>query len=310
MKEKYESSIDSNKNTIPEKYKNIFNSKKFVVAFFLFPAVFFCLLYLFSPIPISTYYSLFQWDGMGEKIFNGLGNWMELATDEIFWLALGNNIKLIAFSIVVQIPIALLLAVMLTRGFKGADFLKTVYFIPLLMSAVAIAILWNYVFDPNFGVFNSFLKLLDLGPINWLGNPDIALYAVISAVSWRYIPFYMILFIAAIVGIPEDLYEASKIDGATEWEKFRYITLPLLKPTIINAAVLILVGSLKYFGIVFAMTGGGPNHASELMATYMYKNAFQNFRMGYGSTIAVALFVIAFVTSLLFMNATKDDIRN
>ena len=290
--------------------KKLLNSKKFIVSFFLFPAVVFCLLYLFLPIPISAYYSLFKWDGVGEKIFRGLQNWGELMTDGVFWLSLGNNIKLIFFSIIVQIPIALLLAVILTRGFKGAKFLKTVYFIPLLMSAVAIAILWNYVFDPNFGVLNSFLQLFDIGPINWLGNPDVALYAIISAVSWRYIPFYMILFIAAIVGIPQSLYEAAKIDGATEWEKFKYITLPLLKPTVINAVVLILVGSLKYFGIVFAMTGGGPNHASELMATYMYKSAFQSFRMGYGSTIAVALFAIALVTSLLFMNATKEDIRN
>ena len=290
--------------------QKLFNSKKFIVSVFLLPAVVFCLLYLVLPIPISTYYSLFKWDGVGEKVFQGLQNWGELMGDDIFWLSLFNNVKLIFFSIIVQIPIALFLAVVLTRGFKGSDFLKTVYFIPLLMSAVAIAILWNYVFDPNFGALNSFLKLFGIGPINWLGNQDIALYAVISAVSWRYIPFYMILFIAAIVGIPQSLYEAAKIDGATEWEKFKYITLPLLKPTVINAVVLILVGSLKYFGIVFAMTGGGPNHASELMATYMYKSAFQSFRMGYGSTIAVALFVIALVTSLLFMNATKDDIRN
>ena len=175
------------------------------------------------------------------------------------------------------------------------------------MSSVAVATLWSNIYDPNFGLLNMFLQTIGFDNlfIDYLGNPKLALYSVIVAINWRFIPFYMILFLAAIKNIPEELYEASRVDGASKWENFRYITLPLLRPTIINASVLSLVGSLKFFDIVYVLTGGGPNNASELMATYMYKNAFNRLRMGYGSTIALALFIIAFTFSIIFMKATR-----
>ncbi|MTI59345.1 MAG: sugar ABC transporter permease [Firmicutes bacterium] len=287
-------------------------TNKLTIFLFLLPALLIFSLYMVASIPLSAYYSLFQWEGFGDKVFLGLNNWIELIHDQIFIRALGNNFKLVVLSMLGQLPIALILAIFLSKKSKITDFLKTVYFIPLLMSSVAVATLWSNIFDPNFGLLNMFFQAIGFNNlfIDYLGSPRLALYSVVITINWRYIPFYMILFIAAIKNIPDELYEAAEVDGATGFKAFFHITLPLLRPTIINASVLSLVGSLKFFDIVYVLTGGGPSHSSELMATYMYKSAFNDFRMGYGSTIALALFIIAFVLSLLFMFITKRGDQN
>ncbi|QTL99044.1 ABC transporter permease subunit [Iocasia frigidifontis] len=287
--------------------KNLIHSKKFVVFIFLLPASFFCIIYLVAPIPLSAYYSFLEWDGMGKGFFIGWQNWTKLIHDEIFWVSVANNFKLVFLSLIVQIPMAILLALFLSSKLRGTKIFKTIFFVPMLLSSVAVAFLWRYMYDPNFGLINNFLNLIGLNKwaLSWLGNPDIAFYSVVAPVSWRFIPLYMIIFMAAISGIPEQLYEAAKIDGANSLQVFWRITLPLLRPTIISAAVLIIVGSLKYFAMIFALTGGGPNHASELMATYMYTKAFTELRMGYGSTISLALFIIAFVVSIVFLYITN-----
>ncbi|RCW61889.1 carbohydrate ABC transporter permease [Halanaerobium sp. ST460_2HS_T2] len=284
---------------------------KLTIFIFLLPALLIFSLYMVAPIPLSAFYSFFRWKGFGERVFVGLNNWIELIGDGIFHKALFNNFKLVFLSLFGQLPIALGLAILLAKKTKTTDILKTIYFVPLLMSSVAVATLWSNIYDPNFGLLNMFLQTIGFENlfIDYLGNPKLALYSVIVAINWRYIPFYMILFLAAIKNIPDELYEASRVDGASKWENFRYITLPLLRPTIINASVLSLVGSLKFFDIVYVLTGGGPNNASELMATYMYKNAFNSLRMGYGSTIALALFIIAFTFSIIFMKVTKKGAK-
>ena len=290
------------------KLKQLLRSDKVAAFVFLAPALFFFGLYMIAPVPMSTYYSLHRWSGIGEKIYIGLQNWGELIKDPIFWLSFKNNLKLVVVSIGTQLPVALLLAVFLSsKTTRLAGLFKTIYFIPLLFSSVAIGVMWRYIYDTNFGLVNVFLRNVGLfsWAKDWLGDPKLALYSVMVAINWRFIPFYMILFLAAIVAIPEELFEAAMIDGAKGIQVFRHITLPMLRPTIINAAVLSLVGALKFFDIIFAMTGGGPHHASELMATYMYNRSFVDFRMGYGSTVAVAIFLIAMVLSLAFLRFTR-----
>ncbi len=274
---------------------------------FLAPALFFFALYVLAPIPVSFYYSLFRWDGIGERAFIGFQNWKELAQDPIFWRALKNNVTLVVVSLLFQLPMGIALALLLTSRFRWTKLLKTIYVLPYLMSAVAIGMLWRYIYEPTFGLLNMFLEAIGRFSWiqDWLGDPKVVLYSVINAINWQFTPFYMLLFMAALAGIPDELYEAAKIDGASAWNMFWTITLPLLWPTVINAATLSLVGSLKYFDLIHVLSGGGPNHASELMATYMYKRSFQHFRMGYGSTIAVALFTIGFVLSMVFLRTTR-----
>ena len=241
-------------------------------------------------------------------VFIGLKNWRELLNDSIFLNSVLNNFKLVFLSIITQIPIALLLAIFIYKKSRINNLLRTVYFLPQLFSSVAISVLWRYLYDPFFGLINEVLVktgIIDM-PIDFLGSEVLALYATSLAISWRFIPFYMILFSAAINGIPNELYEAARVDGANKFQTFFLITLPMLRSTIINAIVLVLVGSLKYFDIVYVLTEGGPNHASELMATYMYKMSFTRLKMGYGSAVAFALFLIAFSLSLLFLNLTRS----
>lgn len=165
----------------------------------------------------------------------------------------------------------------------------------MMLSSVAIGILWKYVYDPNFGLLNGFLEAVGLGELRraWLGEPGIALYAVIATVSWQYTPLYMLLFSAGLLGIPAELYEAAAIDGASGLQSFWHVTLPMLRGTAVTALTLAVVGSLKYFDLIYVMTEGGPLYSTEVMATYMYRKAFHEFGMGYGSTIAVAMFIAA-----------------
>lgn len=268
-----------------------------IAMIFIAPALLLYTLYVIYPIFQSVLYSLRDWSGIGEGTYIGLDNYREALRDGIFWGAFRNNVILVVASIMIQLPIALLLALMLSTRFPGWRFFRAVYFVPLLLSTVAIGLVWINIYDPVFGLLNGSLRVIGLEGLqqSWLGNETTALPAIIAVVCWQYIPFYMILFIAGLTTIPTDLYEAAKLDGASTWQSFWDITLPLLRGIIRTAAILSLIGSLKFFDLVWVMTGGGPNRSTDLMATYMYERAFASFRMGYGSAIATLLFIFAFV---------------
>ena len=204
-------------------------------------------------------------------------------------------------------PPAIFLAIILTGKIKGKSFLRTVYFAPQIISTVATGYLFYYVYEPTFGLLNQLLRSLGMGwaTRGWLGDPSIALYSVLFVICWKYIGFYMVLFMASIEGIPQELYEAARIDGCTSWQTVRKITLPLLSPTLKTACVLSIVGSIKYFDLIWVMTTGGPARSTELIATYMYKKTFLSWQMGYGAALAFCLFVIAVGLSLLFMGLSK-----
>jgi raffinose/stachyose/melibiose transport system permease protein len=183
-------------------------------------------------------------------------------------------------------------------GKKGYLF-KVVWFIPYLLSSVAIGVLFKYALDANYGIFASISKLFGGGAVDLLGNPRIALYTVIGIVCWQYTPFYMVLYLAAYGTIPVELFEAASIDGAKRSQYFWRVSLPLLRPTVTAGMTLSIIGSLKYFDLVYVMTGGGPGVATELMATYMYKYSFVRFNLGYGSTIASGMFILITLVALI-----------
>ena len=271
---------------------------------FVLPALLVYLFYFIIPIPTSAYYSLFNWNGISPDMqFLGFGNWIALFSDPVFWKSFINNITLVIASILIQLPLALLLALLVSSRFKGNKLFKLLYFVPMMLSAVAIGMTWNFIYEPTYGLLNSLLSGVGLESLTrgWLGDPTLALGAVIVAICWQYIPFYMVIFIAALAGIPREIMDAAHIDGASKVQSFFLITIPLLSNTIKMASVLSLTGSLKYFALIFVMTLGGPNHASELMATYMYKQAFTSFRMGYGSTVAVFIFLISFLLTVIVL---------
>ncbi len=276
---------------------------------FVTPALLIYLFYFIYPIPASAFYSLFKWDGISKlSDFRCMDNWMRLIKDELFWNSFINNITVVVTSLLIHLPFGLGIALLVSSKLVGSRFLKLIYFLPMMLSAVAIGMTWNYIYEPNYGLLNELLKRLGLGSLvsGWLGDSDVALGAVIATMSWQYIPFYMVIFAAGLAGIPGELLESAVIDGANPFQKFVKIILPLLRGTIRTAVVLSLTGSLKYFALVFVMTEGGPNNATELMATYMYKQAFTSFNMGYGSTIALAMFFIAFVLTLFTLRFGRN----
>jgi raffinose/stachyose/melibiose transport system permease protein len=274
----------------------------------LLPTLFFMVVFVAWPILSSFEISFYKWNGI-EPIRTpvGLDNWAHLLNDHIFWRAFGNNLKVVVLSIAIQMPIGMLLAIMLERGGRRFRIFKTVYFFPMLMSSVAIGILFKYIYDPTFGLVTNFLEGVGLDMLvrSWLGDPEVALYSIIAVLCWQFTPFYMILFLAALNGIPEEFRDAALIDGADEGRYYWHIALPLIRGTVRTAVILSLIGSLKYFDLIWVMTEGGPSNSSHVMATYMYKNAFPSFRVGYGSTGASALFIIVMVIALSVLFLTR-----
>lgn len=250
-------------------------------------------IYIVYPICSTFVTSLYEWNGISSvKKFIGFDNWKKLIVDTNFWKAFTNNIKIMVFSILIQIPIGLALATFLDAGGKKLNVFKVIWFLPFLMSSVAIGFLFSYALATTGGIITTISQAFGGGKVDLLGRAPHALYAVIGVIAWEFIPYYMVYFIAGYSNIGHEVYEAAIIDGATRAKYFRHVALPLLKPTIRTACILSLIGSLKYFDLIYVMTGGGPGTASELMATYMYKMSFKHFKMGYGSTAAFGMFIL------------------
>lgn len=269
---------------------------------FMLPVALLLIVFIFYPILDTFNTSLYKWNGISsDKTMIGIGNWMTLIQDMNFWRAFFNNVAIMVLSIIIQIPIGLMLATFLDFGGKKLNVFKVIWFIPLLMSSVAIGFLGTYALATNGGIVSTISKLFGGGNIDLLGNPKLALLTVILVICWQFIPFYMVYFMAGYTGIPYDVFEAARIDGATRGQYFWRIALPLLIPSMKSAAILSMVGSLKYFDLIYVMTGGGPGTSTELMATYMYKQSFKNFNMGYGSAVAGGMFILITVVSLITM---------
>ncbi len=278
---------------------------------FLLPVLIMLGVFLIYPIIQTFVNSTTNWNGISaNKSFIGLYNWNKLIHDSDFWRAFGNNVKVMILSLVIQMPIGILLATFLDAGGRKFNFFKVIWFLPLLMSSVAVGYLFHYALATNNGIITAISQLFGGGKVDLLGNQKTALYAVIGVVCWQFIPFYMVYYMAGYSSISEDLYEASIVDGATRNQYVRKIALPLLVPTIKSAIVMSVTGSLKYFDLVYVMTGGGPGTSTELMATYMYKTSFTTYNMGYGSAIAAGMFILITIIAAVIMrvmNSGGDD---
>lgn len=273
-----------------------------VAIVFLAPVIIMLILYVFYPICETFRVSGYKWNGISANPeFIGLENWKTLLHDEKFWSAFKNNIIVMVLSVAIQIPLGVAMATFIEFAGKKAKVLKVIWFIPMLMSSVAVGFLFTYALATNGGIFSSISHLFGGGNIDLLGNPHTALLTVIGVIAWQFTPFYMVFCLAAYTNISEDVYEAASIDGANKSQYFFNIALPLLKPALRNAAILSMVGSLKYFDLVYVMTSGGPGSSTELMATYMYKLSFAQFNMGYGSAVAGGMFILITLISLATM---------
>jgi raffinose/stachyose/melibiose transport system permease protein len=268
----------------------------------LTPAVALFVLFVLLPICIAAYYGLFNWSGYGPlSDFTGVHNYRLVLSDPVFRGSLLHNVIIAVLSLLVQLPISIALALLLNRRIRGGTFLRLAVFAPYVLSEATTAVLWLLILQPG-GFVDQVMRAVGLGGLihPWLADPAIVLYTLFAVVTWKYIGFGIILLLAGLQGIPAELREAAAIDGASAWQTTRRITLPLLGPTIRIWAFLSIIGSLQLFDIVWIMTIGGPANASSTMVTYMIQNGFRSLEFGYGSAVAVILFVVSFVFALLY----------
>jgi raffinose/stachyose/melibiose transport system permease protein len=290
--------------------KNVM-SNKFVITLYTLPALLLILVLIYIPITLSGYYGLMDWDGIGEMKFIGLENYITLVQDKVFWTSTWHSFQLAIFS-AASLLLYLGISLVLASKIKGSDLLRKIYLIPMLLSSVAIAQLWMKIFDPNNGMANRLLEILGVEntPL-WLADPEIALYSIFIPVIWQYAGFYILIYYAALKNVPDEVIEAAKIDGANALQIAFRIKLPLISGIFKVTIMLAVVGSLKYFDLIYVMTGGGPNGASEVIASYMYKEAFKLNNFGYGSALGFGLLVICLVMTWLTSKLTKsnDDVQ-
>ena len=271
------------------------------------PAVAVFAFYITYPLIHTVVLSAYSWSALNPaRTWQGLGNYAELLRDPTLLTALKNNGWWIVLSLVFQLPLAMLLAVGIGSALRRHRLLRTVFFSPLIVPAVAVGLIWTLFYDPNFGALNSLLEALGLDSLvgGWLGDPRWATVCIIVVSCWRYTGFHMMILLAGLQAIPDDIYEAARIDGASAWRTFRHITLPLMKRIVLVDALLITVGSVKIFDLIWVMTEGGPNHASEVLATYMYRSAFSDDRMGYAAAIATVMLVLTLIATVIYVRLT------
>ena len=247
----------------------------------------------------AMYVSLTRWKGLSkDPVFIGLENYRHMLQDDNFWNALQNNTFYIIVLPVATLGIALFFGFVLTQGVPLSKFYRISYFFPQVMSIVAIGVLWSFVYHPTIGILSSMLQGLGMEfPPVWLGNPTWVKPAVAGVTIWQAVGFYMVLFIAAMESIPITYYEAAMIDGASKWRLFWNITIPLFWDTLQTAVIFIMIFATNMFAITQTMTEGGPSRSSEVLSTYLYQEAFLGSKFGYGTAIAVTLFLIVLFIS-------------
>jgi len=276
------------------------------VGLFIIPGALVYTLFLIIPIIQAAYYSLYDWNGLGPlNNFYGFGNYERAFGHEVFQSSVLNSLVITSLSLLIQLPLAMSLALMVGRKLPGRAIFRSIFFMPYVFSEIITAIIWTFVYYPGGGMLNTLLGSIfpSYVPQGWLANRDIALLAVFFVITWKYFGLHMILYMAGLQSINGEIEEAARIDGANELQVLRYITLPMLAPTIRLTVYLSVLGSLNQFVLIWILTTGGPANATQVMATYMYRFGIKSFNLGFGSAVAVIIFVISLIFSIGYQRA-------
>jgi N-acetylglucosamine transport system permease protein len=287
--------------------------EKYLAIFvFLSPAVALYSVFFLYPMAQAFYVSLFRWRGVSaNKEYVGLENFQGLLfNDPTFWSCLGHNLAFLVVSFLVLIPLALFFSVALSGKIRGAQSYRAIFLFPNMISIVAVAVLWSFVYHPTFGILNALLKSVGLENLTkgWLGEPNTALPAIIVTSIWYSLGFYIVLFLAGVQSIPRTFYEAALIDGASAWASFRHVTIPLLWEVLKLGVIYLIIHTLNIFGLVWVMTEGGPNGHTETLLTYLYRLAFDESNFGYATAIGVVVFVVILIISLTSNRLMKREV--
>ncbi|WP_372615330.1 carbohydrate ABC transporter permease, partial [Aquicoccus sp.] len=263
---------------------------------FLLPGVLFFVVYVISPIFQSFGISLYEWDGLGEADYIGLDNYRELMTDRAFEISLWNNVKWLVLYLL-AIPAGLFIALFLNQTVRGIRLYKSLFFFPFVLSQVVVGLVFSWFYLPREGLLNAMLGLVGMGPVNILGDPQLATYGIIAAGLWPQTAYCMILYLTGLNAVDPEQIEAGRLDGAKGWRMLWHVVLPQLRPATFIAFVVTIIGALRSFDLISIMTNGGPFGSTRVLSFLMFEKALgeYGFRMGYGSAIAVVLFLIMLV---------------
>lgn len=282
-----------------------FGQRRLTPYLFMLPVVVMLLTFVYVPIIQSMMLSLYRWSSINPvRSFVGLENYRTLIADPFFWGSVRNNIWYALISITIQVGVALVLAAILESGIIprwAASIFRTSLFLPSVLATAIVGVTWQLLYRPEVGLINQLLTAVGLGGLTraWLGEEGTAIFAIITVTQWQYTGYIMLLFIVAIRAIPRELYESARIDGASGVQQFFHITVPSVHETTLVMVAVTVISAFKVFDSVWVMTGGGPNRASEVLGTYLYRTGFRNDEMGYASAIATVLFGITFVLTYI-----------
>lgn len=266
-------------------------------------------LWVIGPMFYTFYLSLTEWDGLSEPVFIDFRNFERLFRDPVFYISLKNNLKWVFSFITVPVVVGLALAMLLNRNIPGAKIIKASIFAPVVFSLVVTGLIWSWMYNPAYGLINQTLRLIGLDSlaIGWLSESNVVMWAIIFVAVWRQVGYVMVLYLAGLQSVDPSLLDASKVDGCTGWQTFWNVTLPLLSPITVIVVIISVIDSLRAFDLVSVMTRGGPYNSSSVLANFMYIEAFNNYKMGYGAAIAVILFLISLTFILIYLSRVLQD---
>jgi len=269
------------------------------VAVFLTPAVLLFTVFVMLPMIDAAYYSLFKWSGYGvPRDLVGLRNFQLLAQNATFQRSIGNSLWIIAVSLLVQLPLALLLALLIAERRRLNTLFRMVFFVPFILAEVATGLVWSYIYDGDVGLVAALARFLGRPPVYVLADRQLAFAAILVVIVWKYFGFHMIIYIAGLQGIPAEVVEAAIMDGATPLQVVRHVKVPMLRPALAVSAFFSVLGSLQLFDLIIPLTNGGPSNRTHTMVTFLYTFGLQRMSVGFGSAVGVALFV--FCTAFAF----------
>lgn len=257
------------------------------------------LIFTLVPVIFSLILAFMKWDSFSTPEFVGMQNFTRMLSDDTFWISLKNTFLYTIGVVPLTLICSLGLAILLNQKIRGVKFFRTAFFFPYVTSLVAIAVVWSMLFHPTMGPINQFLRMVIENPPGWLSSSDWALTAIIIVSVWRGMGYYMILYLAGLQGISKELYEAAAMDGANKWKQFIHITVPALRPTTFFVTIMLVINCFKIFDLVQVMTDGGPGRATNVLVYQVYSEAFVKFNFGYASAIAMVLFVIVLVITVI-----------
>ena len=275
---------------------------------FIAPALLIFVIFTLLPVGIALFLSFTNYDVFTRLDWIGTLNYEDVFQDELFWRALWNTVTYTVWSIPLSMAIGLGLALLLNQKLRGLGLYRTVYYVPVVTSMVAVAMIWIQLFDPLYGVLSTGLEAIGIRGINWLGDPNLAMPSIIAVSVWKVIGWNMLIYLAGLQGIPTYLHEAAAIDGANGWQSLSKVTLPLLQPTTFFIFVTSLIAAFQVFDQVYVMTGGGPAGATTTLVHQIYNAAFKAFDMGYAAAMSFVLFAIILVVSLFSLRAMRGEV--